>query len=100
MAGAALPALLSRFGALRAVDWNLEGQRMIEGCYRMFGMKVQQTREVLGLTQAELSKRVGLTRTSVVNIEAGRQRILMHHVEKFATAFQVTPKVLLRGIWT
>ena len=73
---------------------------MIEGCYRMFGMKVQQTREMLGLTQLELSKRVGLTRTSVVNIEAGRQRILMHHVEKFAAAFQIAPKVLLRGIWT
>lgn len=66
----------------------------------MFGMKVQQTREMLGLTQLELSKRVGLTRTSVVNIEAGRQRILMHHVEKFAAAFQIAPKVLLRGIWT
>lgn len=78
----------------------LNGETMIEPCYRLFGAKVEQVRNVLGWTQNELAKKVGLTRTSITNIEAGRQRILMHDVEKFAMAFQTTPKALLRGIWT
>ncbi len=60
---------------------------------------MEQTRTVLGWTQADLAKRIGLTRTSVVNIEAGRQRVLLHDVEKIAAAFQMSPKQLMRGIW-
>ena len=72
----------------------------IEPVYRMFGMKVDQVRSMLGLTQQEVANRVGLTRTSVVNIEQGRQRILLADVEKFAVALGTTPKHLMRGIWT
>ncbi len=72
----------------------------IESCYRLFGAKIEHIRETLGWTQEELAKKVGLQRTSINNIEHGRQRILMHDIEKFATAFQTTPKQLLRGIWT
>ena len=56
-------------------------------------------RETLGITQDELGKRVGLTRTSVVNIEQGRQRVLLDDVEDFARAIGTTPKHLLKGIW-
>jgi len=72
---------------------------MNEPVYRLLGARIEQTRTVLGWTQLELAKKVGLTRTSVTNIESGRQRILLHHVEKFATAFNMQPKVLLRGVW-
>lgn len=56
-------------------------------------------RTALGWTQADLASKIGLQRTSVVNIEAGRQRVLLHDIEKIAAAFQSTPKHLLRGIW-
>jgi transcriptional regulator with XRE-family HTH domain len=72
---------------------------MIEPCYRQFGAKVEQMRTLLGWTQLDLSKRVGLTRGSIANIETGRQRVLLADVEKFALAFNVAPKILLRGIW-
>lgn len=71
----------------------------IQPVYRQFGSKVESMRVVLGLSQLELSRRVGMTRTSVTNIEAGRQRILLDDVEKFAAAFATSPKQLLRGIW-
>jgi transcriptional regulator with XRE-family HTH domain len=66
----------------------------------MFGVRVEHIRTALGWTQDELAKKVGLTRTSITNIESGRQRILLHDVEKFAEVFGTTPKGLLRGLWT
>jgi DNA-binding XRE family transcriptional regulator len=72
---------------------------MIEPIYRLLGAKIEQTRTVLGWSQMELAKKVHLSRGSIANIETGRQRLLLHDVEKFATAFNMQPKVLLRGIW-
>jgi len=40
-----------------------------------------------------------LTRGSIANIELGKQRILLHDVQRFSDAFGISPKVLLRGIW-
>lgn len=72
----------------------------IQPIYRQFGAKIESLRTAIGITQLELSKRVGLNRTSIVNIERGRQRIWLDDVEKFATAFGTSPKFLMRGIWT
>jgi transcriptional regulator with XRE-family HTH domain len=74
-------------------------KKPIELCYRQIGMKIEQIRGAVGLTQEELAKRMGLQRSSICNIEAGRQRILLHDVEKFAAALGTTVKHLLRGIW-
>jgi DNA-binding XRE family transcriptional regulator len=72
----------------------------VEPVYRMVGMKIEQMRTMLDWTQVDLAKKVGLTRTSIANIEAGRQRILLRDVEKIAKAFQCQPKAFMRGIWT
>lgn len=69
-------------------------------CYKQFGLRIEQMRSSLGWTQADLSKKVGLQRASIANIETGRQRVSLHHVEKFAEAFGSSPKHLMRGIWT
>lgn len=71
----------------------------IEACHVALGARIRMIRETLGLQQAELAKRVGLERTSVVNAEAGRQRFLLDGVERYARALGTTPKHLLRGIW-
>ncbi len=73
---------------------------MRELVYRQLGGKIEQVRSALGWTQDELAKKIGLTRASIANIEAGRQRILLHDLEKFSVAFGMAPKALLRGIWT
>lgn len=73
--------------------------KTIEPVYRSLGAKIEQLRTTLGWTQDELAKKVGLARGSVANIETGRQRILLHDVERFSAAFGVSPKLLLRGIW-
>ncbi len=71
----------------------------IEAVHQGVGVRIRSVRETLGISQAELAKRVNLTRTSLVNIEAGRQRMLLHSVEDFARALGTTPKTLLKGIW-
>jgi transcriptional regulator with XRE-family HTH domain len=47
------------------------------------------------LSQEELAKRVGLSRTSVTNIEKGRQQVPLHMLYLFAGALGVEPVVLL-----
>lgn len=72
----------------------------IEPVYRLLAARVEHLRTTLGMSQQQLADRVGLQRTSIVNFEKGRQRILLDDVEDFAKALGVTPKHLLRGIWT
>lgn len=72
---------------------------MNEPIYRHIGAKVQQLRTMLDLTQEDVAKRSNLTRTSIANIEAGRQRILLHDVETIANALHTTPRALLKGLW-
>ena len=74
----------------------------IETVYAGFGMRIRIIREALGITQLELSERLPkgvLTRTSIVNIEVGRQRVLLHHVVEFAHALGCSPTHLMRGVW-
>lgn len=56
--------------------------------YPLLGRAVARRRETLGLTQAEVGERIGLTRASVANIETGRQKVLLHHVYMLADALQ------------
>lgn len=48
------------------------------GVYAAFGRWMRLRRKHYGLTQLQLSESLDLTRTSICNIEAGRQRILLH----------------------
>lgn len=46
--------------------------------YQFLGTRLRERRHSLHMTQADLAIRVGLLRSSVANIEAGRQRITVH----------------------
>ena len=72
---------------------------MIEDIYKRLGLAIYDRRERRRLTQAELAEIVGLTRSSIANIESGRQRILLHDVYAFCAAFDVTPQTLLKEVW-
>lgn len=47
------------------------------------------------MTQEKLGSLVGLSRTSIVNIEKGRQHISLHQLFVFADALKVRPEALL-----
>lgn len=71
----------------------------IESCHAAVGIRIKMTREFLSITQQELSKKMGISRGSLANIEVGRQRLLLNNIEEFAKALNVSPKHLLKGIW-
>jgi transcriptional regulator with XRE-family HTH domain len=52
--------------------------------YRALGEQVRARRKRQGLTQEQLAAAVGLTRTSITNIEMGRQPVYVHILEKIA----------------
>jgi transcriptional regulator with XRE-family HTH domain len=49
-----------------------------ERLYRQIGEHLRQTRAALGVTQSQVAEATGLLRTSVTNIEAGRQKAPLH----------------------
>ena len=48
--------------------------------YAEIGRRVRLARERLGLTQDYLAIQIMLSRTSVTNIEKGRQKVLAHTI--------------------
>ncbi len=47
------------------------------------------------MTQERLGKLVGLSRTSITNIEKGRQHVSLHQFFRIADALEVTPETVL-----
>jgi transcriptional regulator with XRE-family HTH domain len=65
--------------------------------YQMVGEKIRSARERLNprLSQAKLAEKLKITRVSVVNIEAGRQRPPLHLLWKIAEALDTEVALLL-----
>lgn len=63
--------------------------------YEEVGRRLRQARTEADLTQQQLAAKVGLSRASVANIEAGRQPFLLHSLNAFAAALEVKPCALL-----
>jgi transcriptional regulator with XRE-family HTH domain len=59
-----------------------------EALYREFGRRLRAARRGANLTQAHLGARLGLSRTSICNIESGRQRIPLHYAYSLASAIR------------
>lgn len=68
---------------------------MEDRLYRRFGSRVRALREEKNVTQDELAKRVDLSRTSITNIERGRQRVLLHQMVGIAQALDADPTELI-----
>ena len=62
--------------------------------YQIVGERIRTVRGEQEISQAELAEKLGISRTSIVNIEAGRQRAPLHLLWKIADALD-TEVVLL-----
>lgn len=63
--------------------------------YKEFGCRLRDARKAADMTQESLAEQVGLSRTSITNIEKGRQRIPLHVLFLLASAVGVHPATLL-----
>ena len=68
--------------------------------YAALGSKVRRLRSEQRLTQEQLAEELGLNRTSVTNIEKGKQKILVHTLIDLAKTFQIEPSELLPSFQT
>lgn len=66
-----------------------------QALYQHIGQRICQERSELGFTQTDLAQEVGLLRTSIANIEAGRQRLPIYMLYRIATALGVPVTNLL-----
>lgn len=60
-----------------------------DALYEKVGRRVREARRAAKLTQENLAERVSLTRTSVTNIEKGRQKLLLHTLFELAAAMKI-----------
>jgi transcriptional regulator with XRE-family HTH domain len=74
------------------VDWSEESIRRL---YVEIGGRVRRARKEHGWNQAKLGQAVGLNRSSIANLEAGRQRPPVHIMLFIAQALGIAPATLL-----
>ena len=63
--------------------------------YKRFGRRLSKFRKEAGLSQLELAGHIGLSRTSITNIERGRQHVQIHTLYSLAHALGVDSADLL-----
>ncbi len=68
---------------------------MANDFYNQFGRLLRQARKNAGLSQEDLATAIGLTRTSVSNIERGRQKVLLHTFDELLRVLNVQAGGLL-----
>ncbi len=66
----------------------------VETFYQAFGPRLRAARKKAGYTQEDLAKALHLTRTSIANIEKGRQKILLHTFHRLLAVLDVLPHQL------
>lgn len=57
--------------------------------YHALGARITTRRNELKMSQADLAERVGMSRGSVANVEAGRQRLPLYQVYRYLEALRL-----------
>ena len=68
---------------------------LADALYAAVGVRVREARRSQKMSQEDLANRVGLTRTSITNVEAGRQKLPLHTLFAIAEALGMEAKELL-----
>lgn len=62
-----------------------------DSLYKEVGEKVRAMRVSRGISQEALAEAAGIGRTSITNLERGRQRLLLHTLYRIAARLDVSP---------
>ncbi len=68
---------------------------MKQNIYASIGAAIRARRDTVGLTQAQVAEKAGLSRTTLTNIERGGQALLVHQLLDLARVLRVSPASLL-----
>ena len=63
--------------------------------YKEIGQRIKRQRENKNLSQEELAIKIGLTRTSITNLEAGRQNISLKTLLNISDALNIDARNFL-----
>jgi transcriptional regulator with XRE-family HTH domain len=74
------------------------GDTKVDLFYGAVGKKIRAARINAGLSQTVLARLIGFNRSSVANLEAGRQRIALHLFALIAEALRIDPAMLMPDI--
>lgn len=69
-----------------------------ETFYQELGRRIRAARKKSHFTQEALALKISLNRTSITNIEQGRQQLLVHTLVEIANVLDVAPESLLPKI--
>src|SRR5436305_1042179 len=83
-----------RISAARVGETTLNRERL----YELLGERLRSERSRVDWNQAELARRLDLSRTSITNIECGRQGIYVHQLMELALVLEVSPCDLLPAL--
>ena len=61
-------------------------------------MGLRELRQEVALSQQELAEKAGVSKTTIVNLEAGRAAPFPTTIRKLATALQVDTRTLVRAL--
>ena len=65
--------------------------------YQKIGQRLQNFREVRGLTRAVVAQRLGITEKDLEDMETGRKRLSPENIEVLRETFSLDPAWLLGG---
>jgi ribosome-binding protein aMBF1 (putative translation factor) len=82
--------------ARAASEGRLSGYRQAKGAFEL-AERVREAREHLGITQAELAKRIGSTQPAIARLEAGGSRPSFDTLRRIAVALGLELVVELRA---
>jgi transcriptional regulator with XRE-family HTH domain len=74
------------------------GKADIDRTYKSLGIAIRKARITRKLSQTRLAELIGLQRTSITNIELGRQRLLLHTLIDIASVLAVPAATLLESV--
>lgn len=65
--------------------------------HKEVGKRIQNFREVRGLTRAVLAQRLGISEQHLEDVEAGKQQLTQENIEVLREIFSLDPAWLLGG---
>lgn len=91
-----LPLTFKPVGATIAMNFPSQYRdAMSSPFYERLGARIKARREEIHLRQSELAESIGLSRTSVTNIERGRQRLFLDQFAEICRALKVAPSEMI-----